>query len=148
MEPWIVILLTLTLSLPFLLSKLKTKAPSLPPGPSTIAFFAKNIIFHKKSLFQLEQVIHELHKTYGPIISLQTPPHPTIFIEDRDIAHRALVQLGPAIADRPPVKEPNVYLTCDGHDISSAPYGSLWRLLRRNLASEMLHPSRVIRRRT
>ncbi|ONK80130.1 uncharacterized protein A4U43_C01F14210 [Asparagus officinalis] len=145
MESWILVLLslTLTLSLPFLLSKLNPKAPSLPPGPSTIAFFAKNIIFKKKSLFELEQVIHDLHKTYGPIMSLRTPSHPNIFIEDREIAHQALVQLGSAIADRPPLKEPMIYLTCNGHDINTSPHGPLWRLLRRNLTSEMLHPSSV-----
>lgn len=145
MEPWIFILLTLalTLSLKFLLTKLKPNKPTLPPGPSSIAFFAENVLFQKKSLLELEQIVCELHKTYGPIISLHGLTHTTIFIQDRDIAHQALVQNGAAFADRMPAKEPMRYITCNSHDINSSSYGPLWRILRRNLTSEMLQPSRI-----
>jgi hypothetical protein len=34
-------------------------------------------------------------------------------------------------------------MSCNQHTISSAFYGPTWRTLRRNLASEMLHPSKI-----
>lgn len=142
MAAWILIILTVTLiiSLKLLIPKLK---PNLPPGPSTIAFFAKNIVIQKKSIYQLEQLLINLHTIYGPVISLHTLPNPTIFVQDRNIAHQALVQHGAVLADRPPSKEPMLYLTCNSHDISSSSYGPVWRRLRRNLTSEMLNQSRI-----
>lgn len=51
------------------------------------------------------------------------------------MAHQILIQKGAVFSDRP--------RTLPVRNISSSAYGPTWRVLRRNLASEVLHPSRV-----
>ncbi|KAF8749897.1 hypothetical protein HU200_012533 [Digitaria exilis] len=75
-----------------------------------------------------------MHLRYGPVISLRLA-RTLVFVADRRLAHRALVQGGAA--------EPNSLFTAGGRDVSSSPYGAYWRLLRRNLAGEALQPARV-----
>ncbi|XP_072978626.1 cytochrome P450 89A2-like [Typha angustifolia] len=114
----------------------------LPPGPPSIPFLL-NFIWQRKSIFDVEPLLRELHAKHGPIISVNIGFRLCIFIADSRVAHRALIQNGAAFADRPPAVDPNILFTCNQHDISTAPYGNFWRLLRRNLSSEILHPSRV-----
>uniref|UniRef100_A0A7N2MIU5 Cytochrome P450 89A2 n=1 Tax=Quercus lobata TaxID=97700 RepID=A0A7N2MIU5_QUELO len=68
---------------------------------------------------------------------------PAIFVADRSFAHKALVQNGAVFADRPTPLPTNAVISSNQHNISSAYYGPKWRLFRRNLSSEILHPSRV-----
>ncbi|OAY78814.1 Cytochrome P450 89A2 [Ananas comosus] len=68
---------------------------------------------------------------------------PAVFIADRVLAHRALVARGAEFADRPPAFGSSAVLSSNQRSISSAPYGPVWRALRRNLAAELLHPSRL-----
>lgn len=79
-----------------------------------------------------------IHAKFGPIVSLWIGFRPAIFIADHSLAHQALIQNGAVFANRPkPV------VTNKNFNISSAFYGATWRLLRRNLTSEVLHPSRM-----
>ncbi|OAY62629.1 Cytochrome P450 89A2, partial [Ananas comosus] len=89
--------------------------------------------------------IRTLHARHGPVVALRLPfqRRPSVFVADRRLAHSALVGGGTAFAHRPPLVEPNVLFTCGQRDISSSSYGPYWRLVRRNLASEVLPPSRV-----
>ncbi|KAF8728643.1 hypothetical protein HU200_017911 [Digitaria exilis] len=66
-----------------------------------------------------------------------------VSVADRRVAHRVLVQGGATFADRPPLAEPGSLFTAGSRDVSSSPYGPYWRLVRRNLAAEALHPARV-----
>ncbi|GJN19884.1 hypothetical protein PR202_gb07199 [Eleusine coracana subsp. coracana] len=56
--------------------------------------------------------------------------------------HAALVGAGAALADRPRAAT-SALLGVSDNIITRACYGPTWRLLRRNLVSETLHPSRV-----
>uniref|UniRef100_A0ACD6A8S8 Uncharacterized protein n=1 Tax=Avena sativa TaxID=4498 RepID=A0ACD6A8S8_AVESA len=68
----------------------------------------------------------------------------SIQVTDRAVAHRALVQHSAAFLDRPVSAVPSTILTRNRHfNIVSAPYGPYWRAARRNLASNLLHPSRL-----
>ncbi|KQJ87945.1 cytochrome P450 89A2 [Brachypodium distachyon] len=73
---------------------------------------------------------------------------PAIVIRDRATAHRLLVRgsAGGAFSDRPPSMAPSAVLSHRRfHNLTSAPYGPFWRVTRRNLTSEVLHPLRLHR---
>ncbi|XP_062107878.1 cytochrome P450 89A9-like [Humulus lupulus] len=142
---WVILILILFLNTFFyyyffIFSKSKTK--KLPPGPLTFPIFG-NFIWLRKSFSELEPVLRDLHTKYGPLVSLHIGPRPAVFVADRSLAHQALIQNGAVFADRPPALPTSKIISSNQHNISSAMYGPTWRLLRRNLTAEILHPSRV-----
>ncbi|KAK4284506.1 hypothetical protein QN277_001330 [Acacia crassicarpa] len=143
MELWFVVLVSISLC--FLLKAflslllLPSRSPPLPPGPLRIPFIG-SFIFLRKSFSELEAILRSLHANYGPIVTLPIGPHTAIYIADRSLAHQALVQNGVVFSDRP---EALPVAKIINSIISSALYGPTWRALRRNLTSEMLHPTRI-----
>ncbi|KAK1262625.1 Cytochrome P450 89A2 [Acorus gramineus] len=136
MEDWL--LITLTISLPIILTLLFIHYNSkrkLPPGPPTLPIIG-NLSWFFISLSDLLPTIRRLHIKYGPIITIPIGSRPFIFITQRDLAHKLFVNNGATFADRPPPSVPSC-------TIIASQYGPQWRLLRRNLTSEILHPSRV-----
>ncbi|KAI6694716.1 hypothetical protein NL676_022426 [Syzygium grande] len=77
------------------------------------------------------------------MVTVHIGPRPAVFVSSRALAHQALVHRGAVFADRPPPRPIRRILTSNQHDINSSSYGPTWRLLRRNLTAEILHPSRV-----
>ncbi|PKA66308.1 Cytochrome P450 89A2 [Apostasia shenzhenica] len=149
MEPWLsslLLLLLLSLPLSFILARRRSKTshPPLPPSQSPLPVLA-HLILQRRSFFEIVHLIRRFHDTHGPIFSLSLLPgaRPDVFISDASLAHAALIHHGAAFADRPLPREPNIFLTCGSRDISSSPYGPLWRLLRRNLSAQILHPTRI-----
>ncbi|KAJ0014585.1 hypothetical protein Pint_20909 [Pistacia integerrima] len=128
METWFIILISLCVSALikalFNLLNFTTKNSNykLPPGPSTFPIIGNLLLLRKSSLIN---------------------SNPAIFIADRSLAHQALIQNGAVFADRPPANTVGRITGSNQHNINSAAYGSNWRLLRRNLTAEILHPSRV-----
>ncbi|GAU24046.1 hypothetical protein TSUD_388390 [Trifolium subterraneum] len=120
----------------------KTTTATLPPGPPYIPIIT-TISWLRRSFSQLEPFLKSLHNKYGPIITLRIGSRPAIFIADRSIAHHALIQNSSVFSDRPKALPTAKINTSNQHNISSASYGPTWRTLRRNLASEMLHPSKL-----
>ncbi|XP_062224364.1 cytochrome P450 89A2-like [Phragmites australis] len=121
-------------------SDANSKKDRLPPGPPALLFLAKFLAL-RRSIFDLGPLLRDLHARHGPVISLRLAST-LVFVADRRLAHRVLVQGGATFADRPPPVDPG-RLFSGGRDISASPYGAYWRLVRRNLASEVLHPARV-----
>ncbi|XP_066329024.1 cytochrome P450 89A2-like [Miscanthus floridulus] len=113
----------------------------LPPGPPSLLFLAKFLAL-RRSIFDLAPLLRDMHARYGPVISLRLA-RTLVFVADRRLAHRILVQGGATFADRPPLVDPSSLFTAGGRDVSSSPYGAYWRLVRRNLAAEALQPARV-----
>ncbi|XP_044960127.1 cytochrome P450 89A2-like [Hordeum vulgare subsp. vulgare] len=69
-----------------------------------------------------------------------------VVVMDRVTAQHLLVRggAGGAFCNRPPTSAASSVLSRQRHhNIGSAPYGPLWRGIRRNLVSEVFHPSRL-----
>ncbi|CAL0328077.1 unnamed protein product [Lupinus luteus] len=149
MEIWFITLVSVSLVFLiralfcFVQSSTKTKITNpIPPGPAHIPIITP-IKWLIKSFSEIEPILRTLHAKYGPMVTLRIGSRPTIFIADRSLAHQALIQNGSLFAYRPGSLPLNKILSSNQHNISSASYGPTWRALRRNLAVEMLHPSRV-----
>ncbi|KAL4586421.1 hypothetical protein LXL04_011057 [Taraxacum kok-saghyz] len=104
----------------------------LPPGPS---FLSSNFILLTTSLKNLYPIIKNFESKYGPLITFSPVSGPYIFVNTLDLAHEILIHKGSVFSDRP---KSLVMRT-----ISSSSYDPTWKVLRTNLASEILHPSRV-----
>ncbi|KAE8077531.1 hypothetical protein FH972_016088 [Carpinus fangiana] len=145
MEAWFLILISLCISVllnRLIVAKKSSKTQQLPPGPFTVPILGR-ILWLRKSFSEFEPIIRNLHTRYGPMVTLRIGKRPSIFVANGDLAHKALVQNGAVFADRPPALPINKIISSNQHSISSASYGPTWRILRRNLTSEILHPSRV-----
>ncbi|XP_022986502.1 cytochrome P450 89A2-like [Cucurbita maxima] len=143
METWFIIIISLCFC--SLLNSIFSHCRSsinLPPGPPSIPIFT-NLQWLRRSPLQIESLLRTSVAKYGPIITLPIGTRPTVFIADRSIAHNALVLNGALFADRPTALPISKIASSNQHNINTASYGPLWRLLRRNLTSQILHPSRV-----
>ncbi|XP_038726098.1 cytochrome P450 89A2-like [Tripterygium wilfordii] len=147
MEFWFIILISISIAalLKALINfAIPTNKPTnkLPPSPFTIPIIS-NILWLRKSFLDLEPILRSLYAKLGPVVTLHIGPSTAIFVSDRLLTHQALVQNGAVFADRPPAGAAEQILTCNQHNINSASYGLTWRILRRNMSAEILHPSRV-----
>ncbi|XP_028780618.1 cytochrome P450 89A2-like [Neltuma alba] len=146
MEVWFVLLVSLCLCLTIraFFNLLSSSRPTLllPPGPPRIPIVT-NLLFLRRSILEIESLLRDLRARYGPIFTLPVTSRPLIYIADHSLAQQALVQNGAIFSDRPGPAIATKVFSCDQHDINSAFYGPTWRALRRNLTSEMLHPTRI-----
>lgn len=114
-----------------------------PPGPFALPFIG-NPIFLFKFFTELEPTLNKLHAKYGPIFTVYMGSStPTIFVSDHSLAHQALVHNGAFFAQRPKALAVPELINNKQHNINSAFYGPTWRVLRRNLYSEILHATRM-----
>ncbi|KAL1215076.1 Cytochrome P450 89A2 [Cardamine amara subsp. amara] len=144
MATWFLIIF-ISLSICFLLHfflRRTTSSLPLPPNPNRFSFLGP---FHwlRKGFGGFNSYLRSIHHRLGPIICLRIFYLHAIFVSDRSLAHKALVLNGAVFSDRPPALPIRKILSSNQHTISSGSYGATWRLLRRNLTSEILHPSRV-----
>ncbi|KAJ1294842.1 hypothetical protein BS78_01G177400 [Paspalum vaginatum] len=139
METWLLLAGAILLPLFVLLRTFRSRR--LPPGPPAVPMFG-NLLWLSHSAADVEPLLLRLFKRYGPIVTLRIGSRLTIFVADRHLAHAALVGAGTALADRPRAATSSLLGVSD-NIITRANYGPMWRLLRRNLVSETLHPSRV-----
>ncbi|KAE9617672.1 putative cytochrome P450 [Lupinus albus] len=163
METWFTIIISLSLIflLRVLLSLLQKSSTTkinkpFPPGPTHIPIISP-LIWLTKSVSQIEPIVKNLHAKYGPIVTLRIGSNPTVFINDRFIVHQIhqMIVLGQTwshqphffckrhIINRPKNLHIEDFISSNQHNITSSSYGTTWRVLRRNLSAEMLHPSRV-----
>ncbi|CAA7022483.1 unnamed protein product [Microthlaspi erraticum] len=144
MATWFLIVfvsLTLSLFLHLLLRRNSSSLP-LPPDPNLFPFLGP-FRWLTQGFGGLRSFLRTAHHRLGPIVSIRISFLPSIFVSDRFLAHKALVLNGAVFSDRPPAIPTSKIITSNQHTISSGSYGATWRILRRNLTSEILHPSRV-----
>lgn len=146
MELWCLITVTTFIAalVAYLTLNSKPNSKNLPPGPQTIPIVTI-IIWLRRSFVESQAALRALSSKFGPIVTLSSSPsRPVIFIFDGALAYQALVQKGSLFADRPkPLHIPKI-ISSNQHTITLAGYGPLWRLLRRNLTSMILHPARIM----
>ncbi|RZC82085.1 hypothetical protein C5167_044660 [Papaver somniferum] len=143
MESLWFIIIVITLSLCATLFNLLHKTPKrLPPGPVSIPFIT-SFQWLRKPREALEPTLRSLKEKYGPIITLSIGHQKSIFITNSSLAHQALIQHGAIFGDRPPASATTKIASSNQHTISDACYGPLWRLFRKNLTLQILHPSKI-----
>uniref|UniRef100_A0ACD5WXG3 Uncharacterized protein n=1 Tax=Avena sativa TaxID=4498 RepID=A0ACD5WXG3_AVESA len=136
---WLTILFCVTLSLPLIIMLSRHGGKKLPPGPPSLFFIAKFLLPWRR-VPDIGPMLHGLHARYGPIISIWLF-RTFIFVADHQLAHSFLVKGGGNFDDRPP---PNAVMQLFfPRGIGPSPYGAYWRLVRRNLSMQVLHPSRI-----
>ncbi|XP_041013393.1 cytochrome P450 89A2-like [Juglans microcarpa x Juglans regia] len=150
MEVWFIILISLCacFSLKSLFSffssskttKKNVSQGNLPPGPPTLPFIG-NLHLLPKSMVDLRSLMYDLSHKYGPILTVYLGSEPLIFITSYTLAHQALVRHGATFANRPAVVPVSSVLSNNHKDIGGSPFGPTWKALRRNLISEVLHPT-------
>ncbi|XP_076927947.1 cytochrome P450 89A2-like [Bidens hawaiensis] len=133
METWFITIVSLCIAalIKSIISRRRSPV-NTPPGPSLVH---SNLLILLNPAKKFESVLINLKTKYGPIFTLLTGLGPSIFIANHSLAHEVLIKKGAVFSDRPK------FLI--NFNISSASYGPTWRLLRRNLASEVMHPARM-----
>ncbi|KAJ0968210.1 hypothetical protein J5N97_025127 [Dioscorea zingiberensis] len=142
MLPLLLLFILVTISLALILNhRERERRRRLPPSPPTIPILG-NLLWLTKPFSHLEPTLHHLRAKYGPIFTLYVGSRPVVFIMDGDLAHRSLMQRSEIFADRPrPLATSD--LNTNLHSINNTSYGSVWRLLRRNLVSGVVNPCKA-----
>ncbi|CAN6205842.1 unnamed protein product [Urochloa humidicola] len=138
---WLVLAGALVLSLLALMRR-RSRNRRLPPGPPAVPLLG-NLLWLRNSAADVEPLLLRLFKRYGPVVTLRIGSRLSIFVSDRRLAHAALVGSGAVALANRPTAATTTLLGVGGSIITNADYGPHWRLLRRNLVAETLHPSRV-----
>ncbi|XP_009609017.1 cytochrome P450 89A2-like [Nicotiana tomentosiformis] len=145
MDYSLLIIIITTLCISFFLRKSNNQKNNKkhPPGPGPFDFSVIGSLLW--GVTNIELILRDLKAKYGPLFNLRIGiiSRPSIFVASHSLAYTALVQQGAVFSDRPKAAQTNVIIHSSRINISSAPYGPLWRLLRRNLTSSILHPSRT-----
>ncbi|KAJ0968188.1 hypothetical protein J5N97_025105 [Dioscorea zingiberensis] len=141
MDLFFLLFILVTISIALLLKQRGTRR-RLPPSPPTIPILG-NLLWLTKPFSQMEPMLHRLRAKYGPVFTLYVGSRPVVFIMDGKHVHRSLIANSEAFAHRPLPLTTSVLINSNLRSINNTPYGSLWRILRRNIASEVIHPSKA-----
>ncbi|GAA0149158.1 oxygenase [Lithospermum erythrorhizon] len=148
METWFLVICTLCVCallkslINILVPHRKINENKLPPSGPKVPLIG-NLWLLRKSFSDIELILRDLKNKKGPIFTFWFSSNPAIFISSHSLAHKALVQNGSVFSNRPKAPPISKVFGSNQHNISSASYGPTWRILRRNLTSEILHPSRI-----
>ncbi|CAL9185670.1 unnamed protein product [Musa hybrid cultivar] len=113
--------------------------PPGPPGWPVVGNLFQVILQRRPFMY----VVRDLRERYGPIFTMRMGQRTLIIVSSPDLIHEALVQMGPLLASRPADSPTRLLFSSGNCTVNSAPYGPLWRALRRNFVSEIVCPARV-----
>ena len=115
---------------------------NLPPGPPgwpVVGNLIQVVLQRRPFMY----VVRDLREKYGPIFTMQMGQRTLVIVTSPELIHEALVQRGPEFASRPADSPIRLIFSVGKCAINSAPYGPLWRALRRNFVTELINPARV-----
>lgn len=113
--------------------------PPGPPGWPVVGNLFQVILQRRPFMY----VVRDLRQKYGPIFTMRMGQRTLIIVTCPDLIHDALVRQGPMFASRPADSPIRLLFSVGKCTVNSAPYGPLWRALRRNFVSEIVSPGRV-----
>ncbi|WCJ31801.1 Cytochrome P450 71AU50 [Euphorbia peplus] len=110
-----------------------TSKYKLPPGPTGLPIFGS---LHLLGKFP-HRALHQLAKTYGPIMHLRLGLVSTIVVSSPQAAESFLKTHDIAFASRPPLSAAK-YISYEQKNLTFAPYGTYWRNVRKMCTLELL----------
>jgi len=113
--------------------------PPGPPGWPVVGNLFQVILQRRPFMY----VVRDLREKYGPIFTMRMGQRTLIVVTSADLIHEALVKQGPMFASRPADSPIRLLFSVGKCTVNSAPYGPLWRALRRNFVAEIVSPHRV-----
>lgn len=119
-----------------------SSSSDLPPGPRgwpVVGNLLQIALQNRPFMY----VVRDLRRAHGPIFTLRMGQRTLVVVSSSELIHDALVRRGPLFSSRPPDSPARLLFSSGKCTVNSAPYGPLWRSLRRNLVSEIVSPARV-----
>ncbi|CAI8600720.1 unnamed protein product [Vicia faba] len=112
---------------------------NLPPGPKGLPIIGN---LHQLDISKLYLQLSEFSKIYGPIFSLQLGFRQAIVVSSGEIAKEVLKNKGDVFSNRPMLYSQQK-LTYNGSEMVFAPYGEVWRELRKICVFHIFSSKRV-----
>lgn len=109
------------------------KTKKLPPGPFPLPILGH---LHHLRKTQPQEALSRLSSKHGPILFLRLGSRPTLVLSSPSTVEECFAKNDVAFANRPPGVAAD-HLTYNYTSLVWAPYGHLWRTLRRLLVAEL-----------
>ncbi|KAI3807158.1 hypothetical protein L1987_23082 [Smallanthus sonchifolius] len=114
------------------------KGRNLPPSPPSIPIIGHLHLING----HLHRVLQHLSSKYGPIMALRFGSRPVLVITSPSAVEECFTKNDIVLANRPFLLS-GKYLDYDHSTIGAAPYGQLWRDLRRIMTLELFSTARL-----